>query len=300
MNRVQTGTSPLDGRPTYSKVSKELNDAPMLSTTRKGHESIYSLQFNRPFSHGVTLSAAYAHQNTNTAFDATSSRAISNWQFRPTKGDIFQQDTYHSAFEVRHRFNIAATYDLTTGPFTHSFGAFWNAQAGHPYSLLVGGDPNMDGAFTNDLLYVPASPDAVIIKNASGAVVPYDTFGNYLSAAGVNPTAGRILDANSLREPWARQLDLHYELGLPGFRTARAAVTFDVLNFLNMIDKDYGVVKSVTFQTYTPVAYRGIDKTTKKPIYQESFNGALTPGRQYSVADLRSRWQGRLGLRVNF
>ena len=37
-----------------------------------------------------------------------------------------------------------------------------------------------------------------------------------------------------------------------------------------------------------------------KPIYREAFNGALTPGRQYSTANIASRWQGRLGLRINF
>jgi hypothetical protein len=47
-----------------------------------------------------------------------------------------------------------------------------------------------------------------------------------------------------------------------------------------------------------------------KPVYREASTtlnadgtrnfGSLTPGRQFSVADLRSRWQARLGLRVSF
>ena len=39
--------------------------------------------------------------------------------------------------------------------FGHGFGLFYVAQAGQPYSLLMGGDPNGDGSGNNDLLYIP-------------------------------------------------------------------------------------------------------------------------------------------------
>ncbi len=313
VNRVQNGTSPLDGRPTFTRVSTDVFDAPMLSNSSKGHEATYTLQLNRPFTHGLTLSASYAHQDTNTSFDATSSRAISNWQFRPSTGDIFAQETYHSQFEVRDRFNIAATYDFSTGPVGHSVGLFYNAQAGHPYSLLMGGDPNKDLYTSNDMLYVPAAGGLILCPSTAktptatapcGAsnISPLDAslFTTFVESVGVDPTSGKILKQNSIREPWARELDLHYELRLPPVRTARLAVQADILNLGAMIDKEYGNVKSVAFQTYTPVVYQGQDPTTGKAVYRENFSGSLNPGRQYSVADLRSRWQGKLGLRISF
>jgi hypothetical protein len=48
------------------------------------------------------------------------------------------------------------------------------------------------------------------------------------------------------------------------------------------------------------VNYRGIDPATSKPIYQEATTNALLPGRQFSTADIRSRWQAKLGLRISF
>src|SRR5205823_6184733 len=111
----------------------------------------------------------------------TSSRAISNWQFRPTPGDIFAHNTYRSQFEVKNRYNLTATYDMHTGPFSHSFGLYWNAQEGHPYSLLMGGDPNADTFSSNDLLFVPKS----VIVCSSGS-----TLAACVGNAGVKNAAG--------------------------------------------------------------------------------------------------------------
>jgi hypothetical protein len=312
VNRVQTGTSPLDGRPTYSLVSTKLVDATFLTNTSKGNEFIQTLQLNRPFSHGLTLAASYAHQNAKSAFDGGSSRAISNWRFQHTQGDIFTPTLGRSQFEVKNRINASASYNVPTGPVSHTFGLFWNAQSGRPYSLLFGTDINKDRYSTNDLLYIPGGADKMILC-PSNAKTPTATapcgagitaldstrFSDFISAAGLNPNQARILNKYESFEPWSRELDFHYGLELP-FKTVRTEIDADILNLLNLFDKNAGVVKYVSNQNYSPVAYQGIDAASGKPIYRERFNGALTPGNQFNIADLRSRWQARLGLRVSF
>ena len=97
----------------------------------------------------------------------------------------------------------------------------------------------------------------------------------------------------------------------------------DLLNALNMVDSKYGVERFVSNSTYSSVAFNGIDPTTGKAVYREATTtnctaadvssgvagctattirktGTLTLGNQFSTANLGSRWQGRLGLRVNF
>ena len=117
-------TSPLDGRPTFRRVTTNVADAILLSNTSNGEEQIYTLQLSRPFSNGLTISASYMHQDTDSAFDATSSRAIANWQFRHSKGDLFEQDVARSAFEFEVRFKTALSYVFPTGPFGPSVGLF--------------------------------------------------------------------------------------------------------------------------------------------------------------------------------
>lgn len=299
VNKVEVGTSPLDGRPTYASRSSSVRDALLLTNTGKGEETLLSIVLTRPFTNGLTLSTTYAWMDAESAFDATSSRAISNWQFMPTDGDIFRDKSATSMFEIEHRFSISGSYSFETGPVGHTVALYWNAQSGRPYTLLLGGDPNTDGYSTNDLLYVPASADEIIIKDASGAVIPYDRFADYLSSAGIDATAGRILDRNESVEPWSHLLDFHYDVELP-IKVLSTRLTFDVLNVLNLLDSDKGVVRFVNFQTVTPVNYRDLDADTGKPIYQEAFAGALEGGSQFSTSDLRSRWQMKLGLRLSF
>ncbi len=299
VNRVQTGTSPLDGRPTYSSVSRDLGDAVLLTNTDEGQELIGTLQLVRQVSDRWAFSSSYTYQDTESAFDATSSRAISNFQFRHTQGNIFEEEIGRSAFEIENRFTGSVSYNFAALGLRHSTGLFYNAQSGRPYSLLMGGDPNRDGFTTNDLLYVPSGEGSIILRNSSGAVIPYSTLATFLQSAGVDPSAGRILDRYELNEPWSRQLDFHYELGLP-IRSVTSNITLDLQNLLNLIDEEFGVVKFVSNQNYTPVRYVGQDTATGKAIYQESFSGALTPGRQLNTADTRSRWQARVGVRVSF
>ena len=329
LNYVQTGTSPLDGRPTYTRATSSLVDATFLTNTKKGSETTETVQITRPFSHGVTLSGNYAHQKAQSAFDATSSRAISNWRFQPNQGDNFTAKLGRSAFEQKNRLSLNATYDFNTGPFGHTVGLYFNAQSGRPYSLLMGGDPNKDTNTSNDLLFVPGTGNFILCTSAAtkvsatagpcaNVVGGKDTtqptqdptlFDTYLRFAGINPTKARILNKYESFEPWSRHLDFHYSLALP-VKVAHTEVSFDMLNLLHFISRDNGNVYFVSNQNTTPITYLGLDPTTGKPVYKENSTtaingpaghfGSLTPGRQYSIADLQSRWQARLGLRITY
>ena len=206
-------------------------DAILLTNASEGKEWVGSLQLSKRIGSNLMLTGNYAHQNAKSAFDGTSSRAISNWQFNHSKGDIFKPELSRGAFEIKDRFNIGFSYDVATGPLTHTIGLYYNAQTGRPYSIMMGGDPNTDGYSTNDLLYVPAggvilcpntakTPTAAAPCGLNGttpiAALDPSRWSTYLESVGVDPKAGRILDRYEQTEPMSRELDLHYELGLPG------------------------------------------------------------------------------------
>ena len=344
--KVQTGTSPLDGRPTYASVgpppgftTSPFGNAYFLTNTNKGSEMTETLQLSKNFGR-LSLMGNYAHQRALSAGDWTSSTASSQWQFgNLNKGDIYTPVLGRTQFEIQHRFNLSATYNFTTGPVSHNIGAFYVAQSGQPYSLLMGGDPNRDGSTSNDLLFVPSNGVILCPSSASGAptaagacrttaganATPLDSslFTNFLQSVGVNPAKGEILSRNIIRAPWTRRLDLHYGIGLPQVLGARVMIEADLLNALNMVDSKYGVEQFVSNSSYSSVAFNGMDPTTGKAVYREASttncsaadvssgvagctattvrkSGTLTLGNQLSTANLGSRWQGRLGLRVNF
>ncbi|MCC6130963.1 MAG: hypothetical protein IT186_13650, partial [Acidobacteria bacterium] len=109
---------------------------------------------------------------------------------------------------------------------------------------------------------------------------------------------GQIVPRYSSFTPWNRSLDFHYDLEVP-VSVVRTQLTFDVLNLINLIDKNSGGIYSVGNQNWTPLNYVGIDSATGKPIYQMVSAGNLTGGAYFSN-DLRSRWQMKFGLRLSY
>jgi hypothetical protein len=328
--KQEAGRSALDGRKTYSNRSTAFGNAYLLTNTTEGHEFTQTITLDKRIGN-LSLSANYAHQNARSAGDYTSSTAGSQWQFGHVTrtGDIFEPEVTRSVFEIKNRYNLSATYLFNTGSFGHNLGLFYVAQAGQPYSLLMGGDINRDGSSNNDLLYIPS--DLILCRASSTgaptAAGPCRTsagvttnqqidkvhFANFLSAAGLQAGIGEAPPRNALTAPWTRRLDFHYEIGLPQVLGTRVSLQADILNVLNMIDEDYGVQKFVLNNTFNAVTYVGQDPTTGLPVYRETTSaqqdpndptkfvpGSLRPGAQYSTGNLASRWQGRLGVRISF
>ena len=315
VNKKENGVSALDGRKTYTSVASTLGNAYFLTNTEEGQERTETLTLEKRF-RNLNFTGSYAHQKAESVGEGNSSTASSNWQFGfiTRNGDIFTPELTTSSFQVKHRFNISGTYTLATGPLSHGLGLFYVGQAGQPYSLLMGGDVNRDGSANNDLLFIPAdlilcpsnsnaAPNATApCRTSTATQTPLDKarFTTFLNSVGLEAGSGKAPERNSLEQPWTRRLDFHYELGLPQVFGSRVSIQADVLNLLNMFDKDAGVQRFVVNNTYMPVTYSGQDPTTGLPVYRETASGRLTPGNQYSTANIASRWQGRLGVRVTF
>ena len=309
VNLVEGGVNNIDNRPTYNRLTTQMSDAYLLSNTSEGFDKTATIQIQRPFTNGLTTGVSYAYQDAKSAFDATSSRAVSNWRFRHTQGDIFEQDLSNSAFEVEQRFNAWVSYDFRTGPVTHGVGLFYNMQAGRPFSMLQSNDANNDRNASNDLLYVPAQGQAVYrfsngqsTRTIDGVTqTAEEVWVAFMSRFDYDPYAGRIVDRYEFQEPWNRQLDFHYELGLALFGT-ETSITFDVFNALNMINRQYGTVRSIANQN-TTIASVTREASTGRVIFQEAGTGRWNADTLFGINtgnDIRSRWQGRLGLRVTF
>jgi hypothetical protein len=294
MNKVATGNVAFDGRPTYTNVASGFRDIPYMTNTSLGRQTNVTLQLEKRFDFGLALTGSYAWTDAKAGFEGTSSRAISNWQFHATRGDIFSPELSRSFWEIEDRFNITASQNFRTGPLAHNVALFYTVQSGTPYSVMMGGDPNRDGYSSNDLLYVPNNASDIVLQGATAA-----EFDAFLAWTGLDAYRGQVVARNSSFTPWNRSLDFHYDVELP-ISVVRTQLTFDVLNLINLIDSEKGIIRYVSNQSYTPLNYQGIDSASGKPIYRTAFNGALGEGRAFSINDLRSRWQFKFGLRLSF
>jgi hypothetical protein len=294
--RVESGDLTFYGSPKYKAANSAFSSVTYLSNTSKGEQQNYTVQLDKRFPFGLSLNGSYAYMKAKAAFEATSSVAFSNWQFQTQNGNIYTEQLTRSFFEVPHRFTAIASQSFRTGPVNHNVGLVFTAQSGQPYSILMGGDTNGDGASGNDLLYVPNSYNDVVW---AGAGAPTEAEWNeFLARTGLDEFRGRVAERNALDAPWIRSLDFHYDFEVP-ITVVKAQITFDVLNLINLIDSNSGLLRYVSNQTYSALNYSGIDAATSKPKYTVGA-GALADGRQYSTNDLRSRWQIRLGARLSY
>ena len=293
LNLVQVGTLP-DGRPQFSRSRvPSLTDVILLTNTGEGSTWSISGKVERPFTDGWFASAAYLYGEAKSVSDGGSSQAASNWGNLYVPGDPNAAPVARSNYDVGHRVNIGLSKDVQWGTrFNTTFAVYYNGQSGRVYSgTFNNSDANGDRRFFNDLLYVPAGPDEVVIVNGTWAQL--DAFIEQDDA--LRDYRGQIVPRNTGRSPWVNSLDFRFVAGVP-IRTTRVEFTADVLNLINLLDSESGLVEYATFNQITPVRFGGVDAATGKLTYDLAPIG----NRKFVRDDLRSRWQAQFGIRFRF
>jgi Carboxypeptidase regulatory-like domain len=295
LNFVPSGNTLADGRPLFTRKNSSFSDVILLTNTDKGSSWDVSAKLERPFRNGLYASASYRYGTSKSVNDGTSSQAASNWGNAYTPGDPNHLPVTTSNFAVGHRVTLAASYDFkVAGDTSITLSAFYNGQSGQPYSTLWNGDANGDGRTFNDMIFVPSSPDQVIVKNGT-----YDQLDAYINAdPGLSKHRGEIIPRNAdAFAPWINDLDMRLAIGIPVNKT-RVELTMDVLNVLNLIDHTKGIVLYPNFQDITPFRF-SVDPATGKIVYDLSTINSPT-FQKFNRDDLRSRWQAQWGVRVRF
>jgi outer membrane receptor for ferrienterochelin and colicin len=302
LNRIPGPTTLFDGRPIFVRKVSTLSDAVLLTNTDQGSQWSIAAKLERPFKNGVYTSASYLYGSSTSVNDGTSSQALSNWRFVYVPGDINNAPVATSNFDVGHRINLAASYELNfLKKFTPVVSLFYNGQSGRPYSVLFNTDVNADGTTGNDLIFVPANVSDVIVRNGSLPANPQVLEDFIANDPGLSANRGKIVPRNASRAPWTNSLDFRLAFAIPfsADHKRKIELTADVLNLLNLFSSDWGVFKFTSNQNIAPIQYAGIDAASGKPIY--NIATLLSPTFQkFSTDDLRSRWQAQFGARIRF
>jgi hypothetical protein len=295
INFIPNGTAP-DGRTTYRKFDANLNDVMLLSNTGKGSAWTLSFKVDRPFRNGLLLGGSYSYNDAKSVNDGTSSVARSNWTTNPVGLDVNNPPLTRSNYAGGNRVNITATLPINLGHGVRSWASlYYNGQDGRPYSILFNGDANLDSITNNDLIFVPATADQVNVVNGT-----WEQLDAFLSAdPGASKYRGKIMPRNAARAPWSNQVDFRYAVNVPTGSRAKVELTADIVNLLNLFNKDWGwqywppFPAGGTLIGYGAIA-NGKETFNLNTITSPTFQGT------FDRSDLRSRWQAQLGARVRF
>jgi hypothetical protein len=296
LNYVPTGlTRATDGRPVFARKVRTLSDVIFLTNTTQGYSWTVSAKVERPFRNNLFFSASYLYGRAKSIMDGTSDQAASNWGNVYVSGDPNNAPLSESRFSPGHRINLAFSYNW---PFSRRanlmLSAFYNGQSGRPYTFLYNGDANGDNRTLNDLIFVPSGPDQVLVTNGTWAQLDA-----YINAdPGLSRYRGQIIPRNAVFGPWINQLDLSAILGLPFAGSRKVEIRADILNFLNMLNRDWGVIDFAAFNDLVPFSFK-VDAASGKYVYDLTTINSPTYVK-FNRDDLRSRWQAQLSFRVRF
>jgi outer membrane receptor for ferrienterochelin and colicin len=294
LNLRASGTTRPDGRPTFARVNTAFSDVILLTNTNEGSQWSFTTKLERQFRDGFYAMAAYNYGDSQSVNDGTSSQAASNWGNAYTQGDPNDVGLGTSRFSPGHRIMLAASYDIKLGSRANLLlSAFYNGQQGRTYAFTFNGDWNGDGRTTNDLMYVPAVNDPRVTF-INGTAADWDAY--VANDSGLQKSRGRIMEKGASRAPWTNALDVRGALGVPVSKM-KFELTFDILNFLNLLNGDWGVVDNATFGDLNPIPVPAL--VAGQMVYNLT-NITRAGYVKFDRDDLRSRWQGQVGLRVRF
>ncbi|HWW70017.1 MAG TPA: TonB-dependent receptor, partial [Duganella sp.] len=248
------------------------NNVLVATKTDQGYSNVATISLTRPMMNGWSWSAAYSYTSAKEVSPLTSSTSASNYSSRATFNPN-EEVNANSTYLVKDRISALLNFRKRFfGSYNTTLGVFYEGRSGKPYSWTVNNDLNGDGLAGNDLMFIPSAP-------GSGQVVFYgdtatnhaneDKFWRVVNSNGVlRNSKGRVVDRNSDFAPWTNSFDVRIAQEIPGFFNNKATFSLDIFNFGNLLNRKWGRINEVGFQSNGGVArsfvdYQGLDASGK-------------------------------------
>lgn len=324
INLEQVGTSAY-GRPLYgeiylsrfgtasgdpARINENFTDVIVLENTNEGYQYSITAELEKSFNFGLFAQLAYTYNRATNINNGSSSQARSNWIYNENV-DINNVDAGTADFERRHRilgvFSYRAAY---ADRFATTVSLIYDGRSGTPYSWVYNGDANGDGEFTNDLLYVPAGEDEVVLMSNN-----WNEMDAWIEGEDdLADARGSFIDRNTAREPWTNYLDFKVTQEIKTFGNQSIEISASVINALNLINPEWGVREATSFNSHTAVDFQQyvdqefIDANPDRNLTSDDIGKPVisfdpenqTDERKYDVSDFSSRWQMMFSVRYNF
>ena len=283
--------------------------------SKKGFAYNFTASIDKSWSDGFSFNAFYTYGTAFVTNEPTSSQNNSQWRYMETVNGRNYVERSRSDFDLGHRVSLFAAKKFTylKGAMATTISLVYNGQSGSPFSYVYSTGPVRDQgpSETNDLLYIPTTSQLTamtFVSNSSytlsaadqkAAFEAYINQDNYLSKH-----RGQYAERNGGRLPFQNIVDLKlmqdFNVKMNG-RKYQFQITYDVFNFTNFLNRDWGRTYFLANDQFALVKYQGSNGSLN-PSYSFAPITNNTPwGVSTSVAPSYSaRWVSQIGLRFKF
>ena len=214
---------------------------------------------------------------------------------------------------VKQRLTASLTWQHNFfGDYATAVTALYDGHTGNPYSWTFGNDANGDSYSGSDLAYIPRMNDPLVAFTSTTTAQQIQQFYDFIhSDSYLNGHQGQIAGRNRANSPWINQVDLSFRQEVPGFFPdgAKGELRFDIFNFMNLLNKDWGQQEYVGFPYNRTLAnYQGVNAdgqmvyglpTDRNGNYQPGGMITYDGGRDIKT-NVVSRWSAMITLRYTF
>lgn len=254
------------------------NNVLVAKKTDQGRGNLATVSLSRPMSKGLAWSLSYTHTDATEVSPLTSSVANSNWAGRSAFNPN-EEVASNSSYLVKNRVNASMSWQHRFFKnYATRVGMFYEGRKGKPYSWTIANDLNGDDLAGNDLMYIPkalGSGDVIFYGDTATSKVNEEKFWSIVNSyAELKAAAGGVVRRNSSFAPWTNSIDMRIGQEIPGlFAGHKGVLTLDFFNVGNLLNKKWGRIEEVLFQSAggqarSFVDFAGLDPATGKYIYQ--------------------------------
>ncbi len=309
ITNLGTGTNPYDNAILVSNNT----------TGRKGFAYNLNVGIDKRSVKGINFSASYAFGNSMVGNEGTSSVNLSQWRFIESVNGRNSLGLGTSDFDQSHRIlsTLSKKFTYLKGKLATTIALTYIGQSGSPLSYTYGTQSMTrdDGtAGGNDLIYIPTAAELqaqTFVNNPVGSVTytpqqQKDALESYIQKDKyLSKNRGKFADRNGARLPFTHNLDLKLQQDFTlklGKNTYQLQFTWDIYNFTNMLNRDWGKQYFAGNDQFGLINFAGyVASTNLTPQYRfnptittpYNFNNSATPG-------YANRWVSQVGLRFNF
>ena len=310
------GGNPVD--PTYTNIM-------LASNTSKGYSYNIAATAGKDFPFGLETFLSYSYGDSYSLNDGLSSQNNSQWRgYYNPEGRNLEGPAYRSKFSPGHRVLAYVAYGIEYGGVAKtSLGLTLNAQSGEPFTYTVGAQNFAwvdDGGFGfNELVYVPNNMSEInlVDREVDGTIYTaaqqWEILNDFINDNdALGDYRGEYAERNSARYPFVTTLDLKFKqdfyIETANGKRNTLQLTFDIFNFTNLLNSDWGRSYNFRFDTYSPIDLVGLNDgpsgNRTVPVYQvdtQILEGQDPWDNDVDVEGFRSSiWQAQLGVRYIF